>query len=397
MADRSSFDLRATWDGTSLAQRQTSPKLPDSPRLPDIYYIIPDGYPSDIFLQEAMNHDNSAFTEALEARGFTVAEHARSNYAGTLLSLPSILNMRYFHSNDSELGDLDYLRLAIADSLVARKLLQRGYTFVSLLSGYGIPSPIADINRDFKADGPVDIHFQHPNFTATIADDGEGDGARALELAYFYQQSFLPLYLDTTLLRIAAEELRRLTSRQDYLRLYDLFEPRRFLDTAAEAQRIAQMPEATFAIIHLMKPHGPVTFDASGNFIKPVKRPSRDVFFAEFEFVNATLLGMIDGILDASAHPPVIIFQADHGTLYGRVIDAEGVASYFDVYAAYHMPAGASLSIPESFTLINSFPLVFNDLFGTDYPLLEDRLLLAPRGYDAPFDQLDVTAEVARR
>ena len=63
-----------------------------------------------------MNYDNSRFTQALVDRGFTVVPHAQSNYAATLLSLASVLNMQHYSSNPSPLGDLDHLRLSIADS-----------------------------------------------------------------------------------------------------------------------------------------------------------------------------------------------------------------------------------------------------------------------------------------
>ena len=75
------------------------PKLNDSKTHPDIYYIIPDGYPSDSWLQNAMNYDNSEFSKALEDRGFAVIGHAQANYGATLLSLASILNMQYYSSN----------------------------------------------------------------------------------------------------------------------------------------------------------------------------------------------------------------------------------------------------------------------------------------------------------
>ncbi len=71
------------WAGT----QPVIPKVNDSETHPDIYYIIPDGYPSDSWLQEAMNYDNSEFSKALEDRGFTVVGHAQANYGATLLSL----------------------------------------------------------------------------------------------------------------------------------------------------------------------------------------------------------------------------------------------------------------------------------------------------------------------
>ena len=78
-----------------------------------------------------------------------MARHAQSNYGVTLHSLATILNMTYFNSNPSPFSDLDYLRMSIADSVVARHFKQLGYTYINLLSGYLFPSPIADINRDF--------------------------------------------------------------------------------------------------------------------------------------------------------------------------------------------------------------------------------------------------------
>ncbi len=141
--------------GTNIAIHGESLKLIDSASRPDIYYIIPDGYPSDLWLQKSMNYDNSQFTETLEARGFIIADHAQSNYGATLLSLASILNMKYFSSNQSSLNDLDYLRLSIANSQVARLLKQRGYAYIQLLSGFLFPSPIADINRDVSPSGPI--------------------------------------------------------------------------------------------------------------------------------------------------------------------------------------------------------------------------------------------------
>ena len=98
---------------TNTTAQDPSPKVTDSSIHPDIYYIIPDGYPSDPWLLDAMNYDNSEFTEALEERGFTVVKHAQSNYGATLVSLASILNMQYFDSNPSPYSDLDYLRLSV--------------------------------------------------------------------------------------------------------------------------------------------------------------------------------------------------------------------------------------------------------------------------------------------
>ena len=364
-------------------------KASESPTLPDIYYIIPDGYPSDAWLQNAMNYDNSAFTQALKDSGFEVASHAQSNYGATLLSLASILNMRFYDENPSPFGDLDYLRLAIADSLAARQLQQLGYTYVQMLSGYLIPSPIADINRDFSVQGPIDIFVDRNDLSRAILKSPVG---RAQPLGHFYKQSFLSLYLDTTMLGSLELDLE-IVLRKDDLVMYGLFAPERFLATIDEIESVVSMPEATFTIIHLMKPHGPTVFDETGATIQATWKPNHQEYFAEFSFVNSKFLQLIHTILDRSDSAPVIIFQGDHGSTYGNVWTSGKRTTHFDTYAAYYFPAQFSVDIPQPFTLINSFPMILNALFGTEYEFQDDRLIKLLRGYSAPFEQQDVNAE----
>ncbi len=72
--------------------------------LPNIYYIILDGYARDDVLQEYFDFDNRPFVKELEKRGFYVARQSTSNYMLTFLSLTSSLDMRYL---DMYLDHLD--------------------------------------------------------------------------------------------------------------------------------------------------------------------------------------------------------------------------------------------------------------------------------------------------
>ncbi len=372
------------------------PKINDSAEHPDIYYIIPDGYPSDLWLQDSMNYDNARFTEALEDRGFTVVPHAQSNYAATLLSLASVLNMQHYQSNPTPLGDLDYLRLSIADSRVARQLLQLGYSYVQFLSGYLIPSPIADINRDFTRGGAIDIGFGQNDFSVEILNETSEGVRDPNELGHFYKQSFISLYLDTTLLRIVRAQLEELIGEDNSAPLA-LFARQRFLDTITEMETLVRMPEATFAIIHLMKPHGPLTFNEQGEGVNETWNPSHQEYFAEFQFTNAKFLEMIDTILQGSDHEPIIIFQADHSTLYGLVWTEDWRLIHFDPYFALFLPESYEFSFPKPFTLINTFPIILNEFFGTEIEMQSNLLLELLVGYDAPFEQKDVTEIFAHK
>ncbi|MCY4061857.1 MAG: hypothetical protein OXG53_05790 [Chloroflexi bacterium] len=387
--------LQRSNDDGAIAAKETTTKSHDSGARPDIYFIVPDGYPSDTWLQSAMNFDNSAFTEALQARGFVIAPHAQSNYGSTLPSLASVLNMRHFNANPSAFSDLDYLRLAISDSEVARYLLQRGYTYVHLLSRYLFPSPIADINRDFSVDGPVEISMERGDLRVAFAETAQTTGAET-NLRYFHQRSFLTLFIQTTMLEIFANQWPDLFLI-DSRRPYDMYSPHRFLDTIDEINRIVAMPEATFTFVHLLKPHRPVVFDEHGNIIRKEysSYDGTEPHLAELKFINRKFIEMIDTILEGSPHQPVIIFQADHGTTNGYVRNHNRRMIHFDIYSAYFIPDRYSLQIPQPYTTINTFPLILNSVFDAGLAFSENRLFEVSTDTRSPLLQTEVTATFA--
>ncbi|MCY4061163.1 MAG: hypothetical protein OXG53_02215 [Chloroflexi bacterium] len=390
-SNTSADQLQQSEDEGAHAAKETTAKIHDSGATPDIYFIVPDGYPSDTWLQSTMNFDNSAFTEALRARGFVVAPQAQSNYGGTTASLATVLNMRHYNSNPSEFSDLDYLRLAISESEVARYLLQHGYTYINLLSGYLFPSAIADVNRDFSPEGPVEVAVEHGDLRVAIGDTAQSTGAET-SLRYFHQRSFLTLFIDTTLLEIFANQWPDLF-QIDKRRPYDMFSPHRFLDTIDEIENIVAMPEATFTFAHLLKPHRPVVFDEYGNIIRMDYHSykGKEAHLAELKFVNSRYIEMIDTILEGSPHQPVIIFQADHGTINGYVRNYNRRLVHFDVYSAYFIPDQYSLNIPQPYTTINTFPLILNSVFDAGLAFSENRLFEVSTSTRKPLDQTEVT------
>lgn len=388
----SSFAKISEANVSPSAIQEDTPKVNDSATRPDIYYIIPDSYPSDAWHREAMGYDNSAFTQALRDRGFIVAEQAQSNYGGTFASLASTLNMRYYDSNPSQISDIDFLRLSIAESKVAQQLRQLGYTYIHVLSGILLPSSIADINRDYTPAGSINIAVDQADFDAAIMYHTQEGWERLADRGFLYKQSFRSLYLDTTVLRVVKSQLDKLLHTDEFMP-YHIYDASRFLDTIEDLESFASMPEATFAIVHLIKPHGPIVFNKQGERIPAINVPSPREYIDEFEFVNSRFLQMIDAILENSPNQPVIIFQADHGSTYGHPHTVDNRLTHFDVYAAYYLPDGHSLDFPQPYTLINSFPIVLNEVFGKDYDLRDDRLFELLRGHKAPFLQVDVTDE----
>ena len=267
--------------------------------------------------------------------------------------------------------------------------------YIQLLSGWLLPSPVADINRAFTPAGPVDIEVDQAGTVKALAKDSEDWIGQDCELGHFYKPSFLALYIDTTLLRIVKSRWAELQHADDIMP-YSPWDPHLFLDTLDDVKTIPSMPAATFTIFHLINPHLPVNFNERGEIVGRVWTPSNDEYIAEFGFLNSKFLQMIDTILIESQNPPVFIFQADHGSTLGRNRNALGDLTHFNSYAAYYLPEPLSLDFPQPFTLINTFPLVFNEIFGTQVELQDNRLIqLIPE--QSPIEHIDVTENLARK
>ena len=225
--------------------------------------------------------------------------------------------------------------------------------------------------------------------------DAARDSQTHASIRRLYQKSFVSLYVETTLLKLFDNELRNLLEGS-LIGPYDLNSPRRFLAAIDEVESVVSMPEATFTLIHFLKPHRPVVFDENG-IIDEIGNPSDQEYLAELNYVNAKFLDMIDTILDGSQHQPVIIFQADHGSAKGEVRTSNWRPIHFDVYSAYFLPERYQLGIPKPHTNINTFPLILNALFDAGLELQENRLFELTKSNSKPFAQRDVTAEFVHR
>lgn len=351
---------------------------------PDIYYIILDGYSSNQHLLQNYGFDNSAFTNELEARDFYVAYDSLANYGSTLASLPSSLNMRYISTDDivSNLDGVLNMRHLLADNLVAQELQTHGYQYIFMLSGFSLPSTTADINIEFWHSGP--------QYYESVEDipDSVFNPERALE-------PFLPLWIETTLLRGALTDSLFL-DRVQKLAGGGLAwsSPQRALAVYNEAEKIPEMAEATFTFVHIIKPHNPVVFDRYGNILpQPQAEDDPDLFFEQLHFINNRTLSMLDRLIADSSVPPIIILQADHGSDLGEVSTPQDDSTHFGILNAYYFPEGRNDYLTQDITPVNSFRVMFNTFFDTDYELLENRHFDLPDGYGSLMQMREVDIE----
>jgi hypothetical protein len=144
---------------------------------------------------------------------------------------------------------------------------------------------------------------------------------------------------------------------------------------------VANMPGPKFVYIHLILPHPPFVFGPDGKYTDPAdfwnekKLYPADKFKLgytnQMTFLNGKLLETIDTILSESKTPPVIILQGDHGPWL------QPNPQHFFILNAYYLP-GHEKELYPTISPVNSFRLVFNDYFGGNYDLLQDRTYFSP-------------------
>ena len=334
---------------TQLPRPDAPPATQDVSQFPDMYYIILDAYARQDVLREVYDYDNTAFLDGLRRRGFTVAEKSTSNYAWTVLSLASSLNMRHIADLlgdiDPESGDLLPLSRLIRHSEVRRLLKQRGYTVYAFSIGYkAAEMTTADV---FLSPGWFSGEFPNALIDMTPL------------WALFQRLALVPQHRSR--IRYAFEQLERLPER----------------------------PSPKFVFCHVMSPHYPFVFGPAGEPVNPRNMNARrgprltgtgradyrKYYAGQLAYTNTRITKAIDAILEKSRRPPVIILQGDHGPeslLHPKALTAEAIRERHAILNAYYLRGEKDDALYAEITPVNSFRIVFNHCFGTDYELLED-------------------------
>lgn len=304
----------------------------DAP-MPDVYYIILDGYTRGDVMKTNYGYDNSGFIQELNEMGFFVAECSQANYGFTSLSISSALNLDYIQelSDVFQPGETDLLpTFKLLDSnLVRNSLAEAGYRTVAFESGF-----------------------------------------------YWIEWRDADFYLSPPLQPVSEFEIVILLST--YARLLDDFDIMDFDDLHAEHYRertryILQSPDEIsgiaspkFVFVHIIAPHEPFAFDKHGNPISPEDVNGIDGYAGQAEFISKSILPYLKRIIEESQTPPVIILQGDHGRL------GDSPEDLMRILNAYYLPEDAKTMLYPSISPVNSFRIVFNSIFDTEYPLLDD-------------------------
>ncbi len=357
----------------SLQLEQTKPV--QAGELPDIYYIILDGYARADVLERIYNYDNSEFLDFLGEKGFFIASESRANYCQTPLSLASSLNLDYLDELAAHVGpdttDREPLTKAIRDSHVLRFLKEQGYQIVSFPTGY-YATDLKDIDVRMGSEQPL-------------------------------SELQIGLLVNTPIPWLVAQQ----SAFNPYAPYRD-----RTLYTLNHLADTARLPSPHFVLAHVLSPHPPFVLDENGNEIEPrtdfnmgdgnhfIERGGTQAQYVEgyrdqLTFINKKVEAALDELLSQSSRPAIVIVQADHGPgshLDWNSLENSDLEERLAILNAYLLPDGGSADLYAGITPVNTFRLIFNRYFGTDLDLLPDKSYFSL--WERPYQFIDVTARL---
>lgn len=331
--------------------------------LPDIYYIILDGYSNEKTLKESLGYSNEAFYQFLEDRGFFIARKTTSNYPATSLSIASSLNMQYLHDSSLNIDGEDLYKYSaglrnslMENSRLQRFLASRGYLFATIVSGYG---PTIFESADYSLTGKhlIDSVFFRDDFLLT----------------FVYQMSALRPLFDVN---------PHLNTPQAGRTLYTF-------EKLKEIQNL-RTTRPLFVFAHVIAPHLPYVLNENCEKVKGWESAGSAKLDAPFYVkqlicVNKMTEETVGAILSKSQTPPIIVLQSDHGwhatleeppeeTIESvSMIPEQYVRERMRNFAAFYLPGDGEKIMYDSVTPVNIFRLILNHYFKTQYPILDDR------------------------
>ena len=322
---------------------------------PNIIHVILDGYGRGDILQTRYGLDNEPFLRGLEERGFHVFRAARANYNLTPLCVSAALNMHYIEGVQATgPGDQQPLQRMIKHSAARNLLQQQGYRFVSFESGW-FASEIPDAD-EYRA-GTTGMTPYHSGLLDMTPVPAMLKVAGVKGLDYYAQQR------------------RRVTTE-----LSDL-------------PRVSDLDRPVYVLAHVMCPHPPFMFLPDGTPTQP-NRPfneadgshfrkiggTRDEYRAgyrgQLQFLNRSVLGMLDRLQRRMTRPTVIMLHGDHGPGMGLDWDnlpASDIRERLGILAAVCLPDGDYTGLTDTTSPVNLYRLVFSRYFGADLPQLPNR------------------------
>jgi hypothetical protein len=316
----------------------------DLENLPDIYYLVLEGYTSNFGLLEITDYDNTPFTDYLSKMGFYVVPEGYSNYSNTETSVWSSLNMEHHESSYRP----EIYRPEALDNKAFKFAREHGYRIIYLREKFTPKGKLPGDDLYFGCDkgGRVSLH---------------GD-------------SYIAALLHTTALEPVLRRFAYLSEKSKDVRICDF----------SQIAKSKDLDGPKLVYIHTLIPGEPYVIDANGETVTPKEADEHPIqaYLDQVTITNKMLKPVIDILLSDPDYSPVIILQGDHGQLD---IGEEWRRGSTGILHAFFMPNGGDSVLYPTITPVNSFRTIFNYYLGADFPLLADDIFFISKRADPRF------------
>jgi hypothetical protein len=315
--------------------------------------------------------DNQDFIEFLRAHGFFVASSSHSNYLKTATSLASSLSLDYINFLSAKREGYGTGWQPIYNMLgkhrVGEFLKNIGYTYIQIGSWWNATryNAFADENYSFGFSEFNWVYLRKTILPPLVAASFPGSNI-AMRLRWDYGQC------------------QRVPQQREQIK------------------HTGGRPEPTFLFAHILLPHEPYVFDAAGRCLSLAEMDARGLrtgYVGQLLYANTLLKDVLASLLDRPGKKPIIILQADEGPFperyrtgwrSWRAADGAELRMKTGILNAYYFPDGDYSALYDDITPVNSFRIVFNKFFGTEFERLPDRIYASPDVFQI-YEFFDVT------
>jgi hypothetical protein len=332
--------------------------------LPDIYFIVPDGYARNDFLKSNYKFDNKEFTESLISEGFQVAEKSFASFYWTYLSLGAALNMYPVNEYSTVLGesskDRTFPYYMVRNNVVLRYLKTLGYDYYQTSSTWGAT-------------------LVNPFATKVLPCQRGG----------LFQKEYYRVLVETSLLRPF------LTSVGTDLATCHL---NNFKSLVELSETKSENPR--FVFTHIVPPHHPYLFDRDGNILRFATVANqfdfqaglwehKDAYIDQLIFINKKMLEVVRAIKQNSQRPVIIVIASDHGPHLKEIKGDDGRRARLSTFTSVYS-SNPKFKLPDPIDLPNLFRSIFIQEFGAQMELLPQRSFFSPYGRPYRFREIEI-------
>lgn len=323
--------------------------------LPDIYHIVLDKYASNKVLSQAYGYDNRDFTDYLTSKGFYVVHEAKANYPHTLYSLSSTLNMDYAEAMTETVGknmldvngELEVMFPLFRNHIVGQYLTAVGYEYFHIGNWF------------------------YPTQTSNVATQNMVFNDTGLRV-----NEFTSKYLQTTALEPILKKFFLLSESQQHLAAI------RF-GFSSLRQVIDKPTTPKFVFAHILIPHGPYVVDENCIDLNELI-PEREGYLGSVKCANKQVYEIIDLIFEKTEGEVIIVVQSDEGPNVSRQempgddyaflnMSEEIIARRTSIQYAVYLPNGDYEGFSPTSTPVNTYRLILNKYFRSNYEILPDK------------------------